>query len=45
MSRGFSAVTARNRTYSILGVDKPIDKAECVIIATVMRTDDNEDKW
>lgn len=29
----------------ILGVDKPIDKAECVIIATVMRTDDNEDKW
>mgnify|MGYP000765994439 CR=1 FL=1 len=29
----------------ILGVDKPVDKAECVIIATVMRTDDNEDKW
>ncbi len=29
----------------ILGVDKPANKAECVIIATVMRTDDNEDKW
>ncbi len=29
----------------ILGVDKSVDKAECVIIATIMRTDDNEDKW
>ena len=29
----------------LLGVDKPVDKAECVIIATIMRTDDNEDKW
>lgn len=29
----------------ILGVDKSVDKAECVVIATIMRTDDNEDKW
>ena len=29
----------------ILGIDKPVESAECVIIATIMRTDDNEDKW
>lgn len=29
----------------LLGVDKPVDSAECVIIASIMRQNDNEDKW
>lgn len=29
----------------ILGIDTPRTKVECVIIAVIMRKDDNEDKW
>ena len=29
----------------ILGIDTPVESAEVVIIAVILRSDDNEDKW
>lgn len=29
----------------LLGVDKPLNSAECIIIGVIMRENDNEDKW
>ena len=42
---GLVAGDGEEQDVYILGIDKPVDTAECVIIAVVMREDDNEDKW
>lgn len=42
---GLVAGDGEEQDVYILGVDKPVNTAECVIIAVIMRDDDNEDKW
>ncbi len=42
---GLVAGDGEEQDVYILGIDKPVDTVECVIIAVIMREDDNEDKW
>lgn len=42
---GIIAGDGEEQDVYVLGVDKPVDSAECVIVAVIMRENDNEDKW
>lgn len=42
---GLVAGDGEEQDVYILGIDKPVDEAEVVIIAVIERLDDNEDKW
>ena len=42
---GIFAGDGEEQDVYILGIDKPIRSAKVTIIAVVMRSDDNEDKW
>lgn len=42
---GLVAGDGEEQDVYLLGVDKPLEKAECVIIGIIHRLNDNEDKW
>ncbi|MCH5324817.1 MAG: NUDIX domain-containing protein [Eubacterium sp.] len=42
---GLLAGDGEEQDVYVLGIDKPVDKTEVVIVAIAMRTDDDEDKW